>query len=97
MVPESIRDFFAASGSVAGALTGLLFVAISVAAERLARGVARAQIHRIRAVANGPSEAQASLSEGAAMVVIYMSRRRDTRSVKAPFMPILEIKECALR
>jgi hypothetical protein len=31
------------------------------------------------------------------MVVIYMSRRRDTRSVKASFMPILEIKECALR
>jgi hypothetical protein len=51
VVPESIRDFFVASGSAAGALIGLLFVAISVASERAARTKAGGQLYRVRASA----------------------------------------------
>jgi hypothetical protein len=50
VVPESIREFFTASASVAGALIGLLFVAISVASNRFGDKT-DGQLHRIRAVA----------------------------------------------
>ena len=51
MVPQSIHDFFVASGSAAGALIGLLFVAITVAADRLGRPEAGGQLHRVGAAA----------------------------------------------
>jgi hypothetical protein len=51
VVPVTIHDFFLASGGVAGALIGLLFVAISVSAERMTRAEKEAQLYRVRAVA----------------------------------------------
>ena len=51
VVPESIHEFFTASASVAGALIGLLFVAISVASGKLSPDHANGQLHRIRASA----------------------------------------------
>jgi len=51
MVSAGLHDFFTAAASVAGALVGLLFVAVTVASEKLSPTAKGAQVHRIRASA----------------------------------------------
>ena len=48
MVPVSFHDFFSGCATVAGALIGLLFVALSVSQEKLTGDDARAE-HQVRA------------------------------------------------
>lgn len=50
MVPASFHDFFSGCASVAGALIGLLFVALSMSPERLTGDTALAE-HQVRAAA----------------------------------------------
>jgi small-conductance mechanosensitive channel len=49
VVPANLEAFFATCSGVAGALIGLLFVAVSVSADRLAKAEAANQASRIRA------------------------------------------------
>jgi hypothetical protein len=51
VIPPGFRELFSASAAVAGALIGLLFVAISVASDRVIDDGVEGQTHRVRASA----------------------------------------------
>lgn len=51
VIPPGFRELFSASAAVAGTLIGLLFVAISVAGDRIGDEGMAGQTHRVRASA----------------------------------------------
>jgi len=51
VIPSGFHELFSASAAVAGALIGLLFVAISVAGDRVADERVEVQTHRVRTIA----------------------------------------------
>lgn len=51
MSPENLHEFFLGSTGVAGALIGLLFVAVSVAGDKSAAAAIPPELYRVRAQA----------------------------------------------